>query len=226
MSATVQGKEVYSPEHHHNTVKLVPRYSGRLDGAYLKGAASLDELWVDSGRPIAATLVAQHPYVEWSQRACLTHFWHSEPYVFAALRKVRIRIGVRAKWSREPIAGLLVVVDLQSIPRPPPPPPIAWEWCEQLESYAHRVLVRSLIVRQSHCVNCIPSDLCSFLSFLSMYLWMLAVQSSEVRTTGSCVLHPLVEICLVISACIGACKLPRLGFASAPSQFFSKCRAS
>jgi hypothetical protein len=167
----LQGKEVYAQDD-NNTVKLVPRYSGRLDGAYLAGAESLEELWIDSGQPIAATLIAQHPYVEWTQRSCLVHFWQSEPYVFTALRKVRVRIGVRAKWSREPLAGLLVVVDLQSIPRPPPPPPLVWEWCEGLESYACRVLVRS-----SSCMMAIACCLLSegrlFLSLLVLLLLLL-----------------------------------------------------
>ena len=125
-----------------STVRFVPRYSGRLDGAYLGGTRGLERMWIENGTAVATTLIAHHPYVEWRQRACRTHSWHSSPVVFAALRKVRVRIGARAMWSREPVRGVAVVVDLQTVPRPPPPPPPAWEWCETAEAYARRLLVR------------------------------------------------------------------------------------
>lgn len=133
----------------------MPRYSGRLDGAYLGGTNSLEHMWIETGTTVATTLIAQHPYVEWRQRTCRTHSWQSSPVVFAALRKVRVRIGVRAMWSREAVEGVAVVVDLQTVPRPPPPPPPAWEWCECANAYARRLLVctEAPAVSTTHCFN-------------------------------------------------------------------------
>lgn len=142
----MQGKEVFARAEDTDKVSRVLRYSGRLDGAYLAGAPSLDALYVTAGGLIAVTVTAAHPFVEWRQRATRALFWQAAPFVFPALRKVRVEFGARARWSRQPVAGMQIIVDLQTVPRPPPPPIVPWEWCEGITSFALRVIVRSALL--------------------------------------------------------------------------------
>ena len=142
LCASVQGKEVFAPSTDKDLVTRLPRYSGCLDGTNVTGAESLAALHVTAGDLVSVTVTAAHPYVEWRQRTVRPLFWEAAPFAFPALRKVRVTFGARARWTRRPVQGMQLVVDLQSVPRPPPPPAVPWEWCEGVESYAHRVLVR------------------------------------------------------------------------------------
>lgn len=156
MTANMQGNEMFSLAMEHDSVTLIPRYSGRLDGAILEGAANMKSLWLEAGHLIACTVTAQHPYVEWEQCCVRAHFWKPSPFVFPVLKKVKVSFGVRAMWSNEPLAGVPIVVELLSIPRPRPPPPVPWEWCESLTSYAQRVLVCSVsLVASTAAMHCL-----------------------------------------------------------------------
>ena len=122
----------------------VPLYSGRLDGAYLQGAGSLGSLWAQAGQPLAVTVTAQHPYVEWRQRRCHTPFWAHQPLAFAALRKSAINFAVTALWTGQALPNVDIGIQISNVPQPPRPGALVWEWSECAESYAQRLLVRCL----------------------------------------------------------------------------------
>lgn len=136
----------------HNTIQALnvqdvletPMYSGRLDGAYLQGADTLDALWAEPGQQLAVTVTAQHPFVEWQQLRRYTPFWTHEPQRFAALHKACVLFEVQSLWSKLKLANAEITVHISCVPKPPRPEALPWEWSECAESYAQRLLVRPL----------------------------------------------------------------------------------
>ncbi len=66
--------------------------------------------------------------------------WELEPFVFYAMRKVVLLVGVREAFNQQPMPGTEVVVEVREPPQPPRPPVVKPEWCEAPSAYAQRII--------------------------------------------------------------------------------------
>lgn len=121
------------PQMEENT-HYVPTYSGITQ--------NLDDerMWVTPGAKYAVRVDLEEPYVEWSFTQARLCNWELEPYIFYALRKVTLYVGMRERYNSKPLANLPVEIEILDMPKPPRPPVVKPEWCEPAELYAHRIL--------------------------------------------------------------------------------------
>ena len=66
--------------------------------------------------------------------------WELEPFVFYAMRKVVLLVGVREAFNQQPMPHTEVVVEVREPPQPPRPPVVKPEWCEAPSAYAQRII--------------------------------------------------------------------------------------
>lgn len=78
-----------------------------------------------------------HTHTHTQVRVCN---WELEPFVFYALKKVTLIVGVREVFSQGAMAGVPVHVDVTEPPQPPRPPVVKPEWCEMPSAYAQRII--------------------------------------------------------------------------------------
>ncbi|KAG2441658.1 hypothetical protein HXX76_003276 [Chlamydomonas incerta] len=108
-------------------------YSGRL-------GASKDKMWMTPGDKYRLTVQMRTPFLDYDAVQVRVANWELEPFVFYAMRKVVLLVGVRESFSTAPMPGTEVVVEVREPPQPPRPPVVKPEWCEAPSAYAQRII--------------------------------------------------------------------------------------
>eukprot|EP00198_Chlamydomonas_reinhardtii_P008888 XP_001698225.1 flagellar associated protein [Chlamydomonas reinhardtii] len=108
-------------------------YSGHL-------GANKDKMWMTPGDKYRLTVQMRTPFLDYDAVQVRVANWELEPFVFYAMRKVVLLVGVREAFNQQPMPHTEVVVEVREPPQPPRPPVVKPEWCEAPSAYAQRII--------------------------------------------------------------------------------------
>lgn len=128
------GKTLWKLPQREENAHYVPTYSGQTT------ALDEDRMWITPGAKYSVKVDLEEPFVEWSFTQGRLCNWELEPFIFYALKKVTLYVGMRERYNSKPLANLPVEIEVLDMPKPPRPPVCKPEWCETADSYANRIL--------------------------------------------------------------------------------------